>query len=69
MCNVTATTEEQIETLKAAARGYMMMAIEMQKAGYEESTRAYLASEAKCFALALELEERLEQLNSYMMAA
>jgi len=61
--------EDQIETLKAAARGYMMMAMAMKEAGYEESCKAYLKSELECFTMALEMEEQLEEINSYMMAA
>ena len=61
--------EDQIEILKASARGYMMMAMAMREAGYEESCKAYLKSEVRCFSMALELEEKLEELNSYMMAA
>ena len=61
--------EDQIEVLKAAARGYMMMAMAMKEAGYEESCKAYLKSEVACFAQALEIEEKLMELNSYMMAA
>lgn len=64
-----ATMEEKIETLKAAARGYMMMAMAMDKAGYPDSRDMYFRSEVKCTALALELEEQLFELESYMMAA
>jgi hypothetical protein len=60
---------EQVLTLKAAARGYMMMAMVMREAGYEESCKAYLKSEAKCFSMALEIEDKLDELESYMLAA
>lgn len=61
--------EEQIEILKASARGYMMLAMALREAGYEESCEAHLKSEVECFVMALELEEQLFELNSYMMAA
>lgn len=66
---MNATLEEQIETLKASARGYMMMAMVLKEAGYEDSMKAYLKSEVECTVMALELEAQLEELNSYMMAA
>lgn len=61
--------EDQIEELRALARGYMMMAMAMRQAGYEESCQAYLKSEAQCFNKMLEIEEKLEEINNYMMAA
>lgn len=63
-----ATLEEQIEILKAAARGYVLMAIIMKEAGYEDSFKACLKSEVECFSMALELEETLQELNSCMAA-
>ena len=46
-----------------------MMAMAMRQAGYEESCQAYLKSEAQCFNKMLEIEEKLEEINNYMMAA
>ena len=61
--------EEQIEVLKASARGYMFMAMALRKTDYEDSIKTYLKEEVVCFAMALELEEQLEELNNYTMAA
>ena len=64
---MSVTLEEQIEILKASARGYMMMALALENAGYDAGH--YFREEIKCFEMALELEVQLEELNNYMMAA
>ena len=63
-----ATMEQQHETLVNSARGYFMLAMALKEAGYEAGFLASMKSEAKCFALALELEEKIEELNSCMAA-
>lgn len=61
--------KERIDNLKAAARGYMMMAMAMKEAGYEERCKAYLKSELDCWNKAEELEAQLESERVYLMVA
>lgn len=62
------TMEQQHETLLAAARGYLMLAMALKEAGYEEGFVANMKREVECFNKALELQAKIEELNCLIAA-
>lgn len=65
--NQEANMEEQIYLLKGMASSYLMLAMALKRDGYEY--KHYLKLEAECYNQALEIEENLEEINSYMLVA
>lgn len=59
--------EEQIYLLKGMARSYLMLAMALEEDGHNASH--YLKAEVECYNQAIELEDKLEEINSYMLVA